>query len=272
MPPATAHATARPTAATDPLAPARRWPRELGVFLGLYLLYGVGRWVAVGDAGTALDNTAALVDLERSLGLFVEREVQGALAVGVPLWLANQVYLLSEFAVLPAVLVWLYRRHPLRYAQLRTTILVTWVIAIPLFALVPVAPPRLADLGIADTVSAGSVPLGSRLVTPFYNPYAAVPSLHSGFALALGAALVVVAGRRRPLLLAAGLVWPATVALSTIVTGNHSVLDAVAGFAVTVLGWAIAASGAPGRVASTARRAKAATRRGPAAHPPLAPC
>ena len=74
--------------------------------------------------------------------------------------------------------------------KLRNTVLATWLIAMPIYALFPVAPPRLADIGMLDTItSGGGVRLDSALTTSFYNPLAAVPSLHAGFALAVGVAL-----------------------------------------------------------------------------------
>lgn len=106
----------------------------------MYALYGAGRWIAKADAATALQHTEWLVSVERGLGVFVEGSIQQALAGGVSLWLLDDhVYLGSELVVLPLVLVWLYP------SRLRA--------AVSIFALFPVAPPRLADLGIADTVS-----------------------------------------------------------------------------------------------------------------------
>ena len=76
----------------------------------------------------------------------------------------------------------LYRRAPGVYRPLRNTVLGTWLIAIPIYATVPVAPPRLAHAGIVDAVSeqAGFALTGRS--TLFFNPLAAVPSLHVGFA------------------------------------------------------------------------------------------
>jgi hypothetical protein len=60
------------------------------------------------------------------------------------------------------------------------------------FALFPVAPPRLAGIGIADTVNSQAAVALTGHSTVFYNPYAAVPSLHVGFAFAIG---IAAAGR-----------------------------------------------------------------------------
>ena len=102
----------------------------------------------------------------------------------------NNLYLAAQLIVVPGTLIWLYRRNHELYVKLRNTVLATWLIAMPIYALFPVAPPRLADIGMLDTItSGGGVRLDSALTTSFYNPLAAVPSLHAGFALAVGVAL-----------------------------------------------------------------------------------
>ena len=112
----------------------------------------------------------------------------------------------------------------------------TWLIAVPIYALFPVAPPRLAEIGITDTVSSE---LGVALTghsTVFFNPYAAVPSLHVGFAFAIG--IAAAAALRAPWARTAALAWGPVVTLSVLVTGNHYVFDAAAGLLVTGLGFA----------------------------------
>ena len=83
------------------------------------------------------------------------------------------------------------------YERLRNTILATWVLSIPIYAAFPVAPPRLADSGLVDTITAQTgLALDSSLTTSFYNELAAVPSLHVGFAVAIG--MAVAAAVRNP--------------------------------------------------------------------------
>jgi hypothetical protein len=92
-----------------------------------------------------------------------------------------------------------YRLDRAVYLRLRRTLIAAWLMAVPVYALFPTAPPRLAHLGIVDTVSAGTgVQLTSETTTLFFNPFAAVPSLHVGFAFAIGIALAAIT--RRPLL------------------------------------------------------------------------
>src|SRR4051812_5230072 len=197
------------------------------MFAAAYVVYNVARWLFAGDLGAARAHARWIVALERSVGASVERSVQHAFDSGAAAWLASNVYLAAQFVVVPAALVWLYHRAPAVYLALRNTLLATWAIAVPIFALFPVAPPRLAHIGIADTVS-GHAPVAlTGRSTVFYNELAAVPSLHVGFAVAVGAALAVAARRRWAKALA--LAWGPVVALAVVVTGNHYLFDIGAG-------------------------------------------
>ena len=226
----------------------RPWARELTVFLGAYLLYSLGRFVAVGDVGVATDNAHAIVDLEQSLSVDVEAGVQDAFDGTWALWVLNHLYLAAQLVVVPGALVVLYRRSRGHYELLRNTVLATWLISLPVYALFPVAPPRLADIGLVDTITSQTgVALDSKLTTAFYNQYAAVPSLHAGFAVAVSAALAAAATRRAWRV--AAWVWGPTVCLAVVATGNHFVTDIAAGIVITVLGYALgrAVHAMPGR-------------------------
>jgi hypothetical protein len=212
------------------------WRNQLLLFAAAYVVYNVARWVFAGDLSQAREHARSIVELERSVGMAVEGSVQKALDSGAFTWLLSNVYLAAQFVVVPGVLVWLYRRSPHVYRGLRNTLLATWLIAVPVFALFPVAPPRLAGMGFVDTVSEqAGVALTGRS-TIFYNQLAAVPSLHVGFAVAIGVALALAV--RAPWAKALALAWGPVVSLSVIATGNHYVFDIAAGLAVTALGFA----------------------------------
>ena len=133
-------------------------------------------------------------------------ELQRALDRDLAGWMLSNVYLTEQLVVLPASLIWLYRRSPRIYGQLRNTVVVAWLVAMPIFALFPVAPPRLAGIGLTDTVSRSAAVALTGHSTIFYNPYAAVPSLHVGLAFAIGAAVQATLHAR----------WARTLALLTI--------------------------------------------------------
>jgi membrane-associated phospholipid phosphatase len=221
---------------TRPLSLVGR--RELFLFLGAYLLYSTSRYVSVGDVSTATDHARWVVDLQRSIGVNVESSVQAALNGTAVIWILNNLYLLAQMVVVPGTLIYLYRRNHEVYLKLRNTVLATWLIAMPIYALFPVAPPRLAGIGMLDTItSGGGVRLDSSLTTSFYNPLAAVPSLHAGFALAVGVALAASFRNRFAKVLAWS--WAPIIGLAVVATGNHFLFDIAAGLAVTVAGYVI---------------------------------
>jgi hypothetical protein len=227
------------------LAARRRWRsgdrgfyrRELSLFAGAYVAYNAARWLFTGDLSQAQWHAESIMRFERELGVAVEASVQHRLDTGLWSPFFSYVYMAAQLAVLPGSLVWLYRRAPGVYRPLRNTVLGTWLIAIPIYALFPVAPPRLAHAGIVDAVSeqAGFALTGRS--TLFFNPLAAVPSLHVGFAFAVGIAAAAALRARGAKALA--LVWGPLVSLAVVVTGNHYVFDIAAGLLVTAIGYAI---------------------------------
>lgn len=201
-----------------------------------YLLYSAGRFVAIGDLDVAIANAEWIVDLERSLGLDLEQRVQQALDGSWLLWMLNHLYLAAQLVVVPGALIWLFRRSRTNYERLRNTVLATWLIALPIYALFPVAPPRLADVGLVDTITTQTgLALDSKLTTSFYNELAAVPSLHAGFAMAVSAAIA--AAVRSPWVRVVAWTWAPLVCLAVVATGNHFFADILAGVVVTVLGF-----------------------------------
>jgi membrane-associated phospholipid phosphatase len=214
-----------------------RWRIELSLFVAAWAIYDLARWITVGELGPATRNAHRVLDLESGVGLALERSVQRGLDGEVIVWLLSNVYLAAQLVVVPGALIYLYRRAPAVYRRLRDTVLATWLLAIPIYALFPVAPPRLAGIGMADTVSkqAGVALTGHSTI--FYNPLAAVPSLHCGFAFAVGIALAAAA--RRPWTKALALSWGPIVSLAVVATGNHYLFDIAAGLLVSVVGYAV---------------------------------
>ncbi len=216
--------------------------RQMGLFLLAYLVYTAARWVTEGDLTGAKEHAQWIVDLENDAGVAVEASVQRAFEGTWALWLLNHLYLAAQLIVLPGALMFLYRRSRDIYFRLRNTILVTWLLSVPVYALFPVAPPRLADVGLVDTISAQTgFAMDSKLTTSFYNELAAVPSLHVGFAVAIGIALA--AALPHPLARSLALLWGPAIGLAVVVTGNHYVFDIVAGVAISIAGWVIGTAG-----------------------------
>jgi hypothetical protein len=238
-----------PRSSTAPrIRVSRRAGIQVGLFLLAYLVYSAARWLTVGDLGAAKAHAEWIVNLEDHLGVADEASVQKALSGTWAIWVLNHLYLAAQLVVVPAALIFVYRRsHPI-YERLRNTILATWLISIPVYALFPVAPPRLAGIGMVDTISAQTgFAMDSKLTTSFYNQLAAVPSLHVGFAVAVG--IAVAATVRHPVARALALLWGPTIALAVVATGNHFVFDIAAGLVASVLGYVAGIAVSRARVA-----------------------
>ncbi len=226
---------ARRTSTSGRRAPG--WRRESVYFVLAYLAYWTARWVFAGDADAARANAAAIWEFEKATGTAIELSVQRAFDSDVASWFLSNLYLAAQMAVLPVALVCLYRRSKPVYRKVRTTIIATWMLSVPIVAAFPVAPPRLTELGFTDTVSDQAAVSLTGSSTAFYNAFAAVPSLHVGFAFVIGIAGVAVARSRWAKLLAAS--WGPLVTLTVVATANHYVVDVVAGIAVTCAGFAV---------------------------------
>jgi hypothetical protein len=213
---------------------------EALVVLGLYAAYQMSRALANDSASLALDHAREVVSLEERLQLFHEGTLQDAV-MRLPGMIDafGFAYMSLHLVGTVAVLIWLYARRPDWFPLLRTALAIASAIALSIYFLYPTAPPRLAGIGIVDTVTTiNDIDLRSRLLGEFYNPFAAIPSMHFGYALMLG---VTVAWLSRPLpVRLAALAYPSFVLLVIVATGNHFILDAVAGAAVSAVGLAAA--------------------------------
>ena len=174
---------------------------ELLVFGAAYALYNVGRGLTSGDMTQAVANAHWVIDFQGESRGRARRAAGARWRLDGPAQLRLPA---AQIVVLPVVLVAMYRWAPGIYPRLRNTVIATWMLSLPIYALFPVAPPRLAGVGMIDAVSQQSaVSLAGRSGW-FYNPIAAVPSLHTGFAVALGMAVAAAVTPRWLKLLAAG--------------------------------------------------------------------
>jgi PAP2 superfamily len=214
--------------------------REIAALGVLYGVYEVIRGVGGENVQTAMSNTADLVAIERSLGIYVERGVQDAVeAIPLAPALLGLAYVVLHFIGTATMLVWVHRRHPDRFPLVRTTFVVATGLALVGYVLYPAAPPRLADLGFSDTVSSSTgLDLSSDLLGALYNPFAAVPSLHFGYALIVGVILATVASHR--IVRSVGALYPGAMLLIIVGTGNHFIVDAALGGLVVAAGWLVA--------------------------------
>lgn len=215
------------------------WRAEALLFGLAYLAYQAVRALTRGGLEEALAHAHQVVGAERALGIDVEGSVQGALLGTAWLSALDWIYLAAQTLVLAGGILFVYRTSRPVYRVLRTTLIATWVLALPVYVLFATAPPRLAGLGFTDTVSQNTpISLGAGSTSVLYNPYAAVPSLHAGFAIALG--IAVAFSSRSLALRIAGVAWGPLVILATVATGNHFLIDVAAGLVLTAVGFGVA--------------------------------
>jgi hypothetical protein len=214
--------------------------RQIAIVLGALGVYEAARFAMEPNWVAALANARRIVELERVLSLGWERHLQDAfLAVPDVILAMNVFYFVGHFLLTGVFFVWLYRRSRAGFNVFRDGFLAATLIAVVVHWSFPTAPPRLLGQGGAvDTLLLFSgIDIGSQANETLSNPVAAVPSLHAGYAAGVGAGLLLYA-RSWPVR-AAGVVYPLLVVLTIIVTGNHFVLDALAGVAVMAVGfWA----------------------------------
>jgi hypothetical protein len=188
------------------------------------------------DPAVPLAHMRALVDAERSLGLFFEPSLHRWVAARPPLLLGGQIgYVVAHIPVLLSVLVWVWFARPAAFRLARDTVVATQAIALLGYVLVPTAPPRMiAGLGYADVASLGTHGIERLLM----SPYAAMPSAHA--ALALIVAIVVFTQARPWPVRALAALYPFAVLVEIMATGNHIWLDALGGAAAAAAGYAVA--------------------------------
>ncbi len=224
-------------------APEVRTPpvwRELLLIALFYSAYMATRIIlnAPGGPREAFRHAAQVLHWERAAGLDVELGLNQALLRHE--WLAtaaNLFYLSAHFAVTIGVAVWLYRRRARHYAWLRTGLMAATGLALIGFWLYPLAPPRfLPEHGFVDPVVFFDTPglYSSGASTAMANQYAAMPSMHAGWAFWCGLALLLLGRSWWTRIL--GVLYPVTTVLVILATANHYLLDAAAGIALIVLG------------------------------------
>ncbi len=219
--------------------PPRLW-QELVLILAGYYVYGLVRNGVPDQEGQALRRAQDILSLERSWHIDIELTINKAVAsIDWLAYVMNYYYATLHFIVTIAVLVWLYRSHPLRYRPARTVLISASTVGLLGFWFYALAPPRmLTSDGFIDTVVAfhtwGS--WGTSGVASHSNQFAAMPSLHIAWSLWCGITIAVLA--RRHWLKALGIVYPLATLFVIMATANHFVLDAVGGVVVLLAGYA----------------------------------
>lgn len=218
-----------------------RWWHEVLLVVVGYGIYSLIRDGVPTEEASAVLRAFDVIHLEQGLHVFYELTFNHIVAADKPLAeVFDYYYATAHFGVTIAVAVWVLTRHRHHARQLRIAFYGMNALGLVGFALFPMAPPRLTTgAGFVDTIvdfhTWGSY--GSGGIDSISNQYAAMPSLHLGWALWCGVVIFMLARRRwvRGL----GLLYPLVTFAVIIGTGNHFFLDSAAGVLTTAGGFAI---------------------------------
>lgn len=213
----------------------------------LLFLYDAINDLAPLRLSTALGNARGILHVERVLHMDPELTLDHWLTAHHTLAqiLANY-YDNAHFVITLGLLGYLWWKRADIYRPLRNVLVLVNVLGFVVFWLFPVAPPRMLD-GFVDVVAKtgafGSWHTGS--LASQANQVAAMPSLHMAWAGWCTIALWRISERRW--LRALAVAYPCMTALAVLATGNHFVLDIVAG--LLVLAISVLLVGSPERLA-----------------------
>jgi PAP2 superfamily len=212
-----------------------RWWVELLIVGWLLWVYDIINNLAHLRYGLAIAHATDVLHLEQTLGIDPERTLNLWMTHHHTLGVVSSYYYdNAHFIVTLGLLAWLWWRRTDIYRPMRTALVLMNVIGLAVFWLYPVAPPRMlagfADV-VANTGAVGSWHTGA--LASDANQLAAMPSLH--MAWAAWCALVIWQLSARVWVRVLAVLYPCVTCLAVLGTGNHFVLDIVAGLATAAL-------------------------------------
>jgi len=240
-------------------APFSRRDLLEGALVGIaFLLYFGVRGAVVDRPEVAYWHARDVIDAQRWLGIFWEDSLNDwAAGHKLVAQAMNLVYFYLHFPLIIAFGIWLYFFRRPRYTLTRDAFLASGAIALVIYWLYPVAPPReLPELasqfdptapayinGFLDTMQEYlGYAYDTQSTRTFVKPYAAMPSLHFGWDLLLGIGIIRAFWGQRWLWVMApiGVAMPILQLFSITLTANHFFLDALAGGIVAIAGVGLA--------------------------------
>jgi len=221
------------------------WGKELLIVGALYLVYESVRNLSEGKPAEAFANALRVIDWQERLGIAHERAIQDWVLNYEPLVVVSNYYYGSAYIVFTVLaLIVLYRRFPNDYPLWRNTLAVGTMLGLVGFATFPLMPPRLLDVmgdgrvfGYVDTLVRYPTfwSFESSTMKTISNQFAAMPSLHCGWAFWAVAALW---GRVRTWWMRVAVAsYPVATIFVVVATANHYFLDAVGGAVIFAAGY-----------------------------------
>lgn len=211
---------------------------EVAILVCAYLAYEAVRRLVAPNSSEAFGHAFNIIAFEQQLGIFFEPSLQGMIVDHDWLvTLSNWVYVWGYLPVISVTGLYLYVRHHDFYTRYRNAFLLSGAVGLTIFAVLPVAPPRMfPEFGFVDTVRTQSLFYSQIQNTDLVNEFAAVPSFHFGWILLVGMAIIQT--NRNILARIAGVLAPVLMLLAILLTANHYVIDALIGGALVLAAFA----------------------------------
>jgi hypothetical protein len=221
----------------------RRWTAfvaaaafETALVCALFALWQVANGLTHGHIAGGLAHGRAVWSLERWLHLPSETSAQHLVLGHHGLVRAiNYYYATAHLTGMVVFLVWLWLRHREHYARWRTTVVLFTGMSL-LIEMVPVAPPRLiGHTGLVDTAMVYGQSVYAYVGSTIADQYAALPSIHVGWAALIAVAIVRCGRGWARWVVAVG--HGVGTFLIVVLTANHYWLDGVSALAVLAMAW-----------------------------------
>jgi hypothetical protein len=199
--------------------------REAVLLATLFLVYSAGRQIAARHTGSAFDHAHEVLSFQSWLHLPNEASIQHA-ALKFPHLVegANLYYASVHAPLTAAVLLWLSIWRPKAYPHVRWTMVSVTGLALVGHIAFPLAPPRMMP-GFVDTgLRFGQSVYGAEHSGGPVNQFAAMPSLHVGWASLIALSMILITRSKWRWL---WLLHPIITFAVVVVTANHYWLDGI---------------------------------------------
>lgn len=200
--------------------------REIVIIAATFFGYEQVRHLTRNDTDSAFANARRVVDVEQTMHVFGEHGIQHvAMRMDGLIQFLNHYYVFVHFPVSFTFVGWVVLRHRDLYPRFRNWFLSVTLLALVIHVLYPLAPPRMLDQrGFVDTLHVYGPRIYSQDTNASVaNQFAAMPSLHFGWALLIAMMFIRIKRTRWSYL---ALLHPAITLLAIVATANHYIADA----------------------------------------------
>jgi hypothetical protein len=211
--------------------------RELALVASLYSIWRLARVLPLAHDHGAIERARQINRLQHRLHMPSELSLQHFVLRHDWLgWIMNYYYAILHVPALIAFLVWLFVRHRDKYSRWRNALAMLTAFCV-LVRFVRVAPPRfLTDLGYIDLSTRYGLSIYGPVGTGVSDQFAAMPSIHVGWAAVVSFGIVAAGTSRWRWLFLAHVILTM---LAVSATGNHWWLDGIVAIGLLLVALAI---------------------------------